>query len=159
MVAEHQTESLPPSSGSGSSVLEESLKNQRVLITPHALTAPPTNTATSPAPKTKQLPLPLPSSAPTAVLPPDARCYIASLYRAEVDLAREVASRSIRASQYPSWVQYKAESSQLPPSATSADGDPMKGPVRGDSLIGLTRLQKAAVHLASSAPIMLLTGA
>ena len=105
-----------------------------------------------------------PSSMPSQSPPPGARCYIASLYNAEVDLASAVSSRAVLASttctsvNTPSYSLGKGQPNQ-PNSASSKplEGSAGKGVSKGGPAL-LTDMQRWAVELASSAPIMLLTG-
>ena len=109
------------------------------------------------------------SSSSTQPPPPGARCYIASLYNAEVDLASAVSSRAVLASTVcnsvngPSLSRGDGQLNQPTPAdcdSLLADpnlSDTAKGGSKGGSAV-LTDMQRWAVELASSAPIMLLTG-
>ena len=172
MVAEHDVVAASPEKtpASTTSDVPAAGKHHRVVISPPAK-APQTPVAASsrrPPKESSSKAAPLNSASPggssdrvlpEVSLPPDARCYISSLYRAEVDLARAVSTRAFKASKNSAWLSYqKTEHSDGPQATTPADSSPKGAGGKAAGLIGLTGKQVAAVRLASTSPIMMLTG-
>ena len=117
----------------------------------------------APAPSLRVL---LSSSIDATSWPSSSRCYISSLYKAEFDLAEAVAERASRAFECEAWVQYqstfldggKQQQQLLERQAAEGEEGDGSGEEAADGLLSLTRQQRAAVDVASLAPLMLLTG-
>ena len=111
----------------------------------------------TPAPSLRVL---LSSGSDAASWSSSSRCYISSLYKAEFDLAKAIAERASRAFECEAWVQY--QSTFFDGGKQQLERQTIKGDEIGeegvDGLLSLTRQQRAAVDVASLAPLMLLTG-